>query len=150
MLQRTNGITLTARIDEQTPSLAVKGDPGRLDQIFGNLVANALHHTPTGGAVTLSATHQDAAVQITVDDSGCGIPPEELPFVFDRFWKGDRARTHSNGTGSGLGLAIARQLVEAHGGSIAVESEVDRGTKFLVILPSAERTQRIITALTID
>lgn len=132
------GIALTKQSDNLQNAmlpLVVQGDPGRLDQIFSNLVTNALHHTPAGGAVTLAAKRQGDHVEFTVNDTGCGITPDELPFVFDRFWKGDRARTHTAGTGSGLGLAIARQLVEAHGGEIRVESVVGKGTSFTVTLP---------------
>jgi signal transduction histidine kinase len=74
-------------------------------------------------------------VRIAVRDTGEGIPPEDLPYVFDRFWRGDRARTRGSGAGSGLGLAIARQLVRAHGGRIGVESAVDEGSTFTLEMP---------------
>jgi two-component system OmpR family sensor kinase/two-component system sensor histidine kinase BaeS len=115
--------------------LLIEADAGRLNQVLSNLVVNALRHTPPGGAITLAANRQDHFVRITVADTGEGIAPEELPFLFDRFWRGDRARTHSEGVGSGLGLAIARQLVQAHGGQITVQSEVGRGTTFTLDLP---------------
>jgi len=83
----------------------------------------------------LTASQQGHLVRITVADTGEGIAAEDLPFLFDRFWRGDRARTHNEGVGSGLGLAIARQLVQAHGGQIAVQSEVGRGTTFTIDLP---------------
>lgn len=132
----TDGIALTIAMDAGQTPLFVDGDPGRLDQVLSNLVANALRHTAAGGAVNLTATQQEGVVQITVCDTGSGIAEEDLPFVFDRFWKGDRARTHSVGSGSGLGLAIARQLIEAHGGEIAVVSEIGKGTRFTVELPA--------------
>jgi two-component system sensor histidine kinase BaeS len=76
-------------------------------------------------------------VQVQVSDTGTVIAPEELPYLFDRFWRGDRARTHSQGASSGLGLAIARQLVQAHGGEIRVESTVGSGATFTIELPAA-------------
>ncbi|MCB0152416.1 MAG: sensor histidine kinase, partial [Caldilineaceae bacterium] len=97
-----------------------------------------LRHTPAGGTVTVRATPDDGGVQLLVADTGEGIPPADLPYVFDRFWRGDRARTHGAGAGSGLGLAIARQLVQAHGGEITVSSEVGRGTVFTITLPGAQ------------
>ncbi|CAN5653675.1 N/A [soil metagenome] len=118
-------------------SLLVNGDPGRLDQVLSNLVNNAIRHTPQYGTITLKATAIDNRVRIVVSDTGDGIAPEDLPFIFDRFWRGDRARTHSSGVGSGLGLAITRQLVKAHNGEISVASEVGKGTAFTIELPTA-------------
>jgi len=118
-------------------ALTVLGDAGRLDQVLSNLVVNAIRHTPPGGLITLSAIEVAQRVQITVRDTGKGIAAEELPFIFDRFWKGDRARTHVGGAGSGLGLSIARQLIQAHGGEITVESQPGQGTTFLIDLPRA-------------
>jgi two-component system OmpR family sensor kinase/two-component system sensor histidine kinase BaeS len=123
-------------VEEGGSNVTVPGDVGRLDQVLGNLMANALRHTPPGGAITLGATTLPDAVRITVRDTGEGISPEDVPFVFDRFWRGDRSRSHASGAGSGLGLAIARQLVRAHGGSIGVESELGEGTTFTVELPA--------------
>lgn len=117
--------------------LVVQGDAGRLDQVLSNLVANALRHTPAGGAITLATAVQDRQVRITVTDTGEGIAPADLPFIFDRFWRADRARTHTGGAGSGLGLAIANQLVQAHGGAIQVASELGKGTTFTLDLPLA-------------
>jgi two-component system OmpR family sensor kinase/two-component system sensor histidine kinase BaeS len=122
-----------------TPPLTLYGDPGRLDQVLSNLVSNALRHTPAGGSITLAATSVQSAageqIQLTVSDTGEGIAPEDLPFIFDRFWRADRARTHTEGAGSGLGLAIAGQLVKAHGGTITAGSEPGQGTTFTITLP---------------
>lgn len=117
--------------------LRILGDAGRLDQVLSNLVANALRHTPADGTITLTASRQAEQALITVADTGVGIAPADLPHIFDRFWRGDRARTHSAGVGSGLGLSIANQLIKAHGGSIQVSSEVGKGTAFVITLPCA-------------
>ena len=126
------GVMLT--IEPLTAPVRVAGDAGRLDQVLGNLVANALRHTPSGGAVTLAAQEAGGRVEITVRDTGEGISEEDLPYVFDRFWRGDRARERSAGH-SGLGLAIARQLARAHGGELAVSSKPGGGATFTLSLP---------------
>jgi two-component system OmpR family sensor kinase/two-component system sensor histidine kinase BaeS len=110
-------------------------DVGRLNQVLANLIANALRYTPAGGVVTLRAVSILEGIQFQVKDTGEGIPEADLPYVFDRFWKGDPSRTSIEGAGSGLGLAIARQLVQLHGGEIEVKSVVGRGTTFTINLP---------------
>jgi two-component system sensor histidine kinase BaeS len=118
------GVALDTEIADDIPLLEV--DPVRIREVISNLVANALRHTPSGGSITVDARVDEAgrAVVVTVRDTGTGIDPELLPHVFDRFAKAPGSR------GSGLGLAIARGLVEAHGGSIEVESTPDRGSTF--------------------
>jgi signal transduction histidine kinase len=116
--------------------ISVIGDGDRLDQVLSNLVANALRHTPTGGRISLKAAANLTGVLMSVKDTGEGIPPENLEYIFDRFWKGDRSRGRTVGHGSGLGLAIARQLVRNHGGQISVESELGQGSEFVISLPS--------------
>ena len=128
------GVELRLDLPAGRGRLDLTGDPDRLDQVFSNLLANALRHTPPGGQVTLRAEPLEAGVRLQVIDTGSGIPPEDLPYVFDRFWRGDRARTRQSSTGSGLGLAIVRQLVRSHGGDVRVESEINRGSIFTVDL----------------
>jgi two-component system OmpR family sensor kinase/two-component system sensor histidine kinase BaeS len=109
----------------------VVADPQRVRQVVANLVSNALRHAPGSGRVVVSAAVSPGEVQVSVIDDGPGIAAEDLPHVFDRFWRGDRPRTE----GSGLGLAIARELVRAHGGRIWVESEPGEGSTFAFMLP---------------
>lgn len=129
------GIELLVQVEGGSESMTITADAGRLDQVLGNLVANALRHTHAGGTIVLAAERMEDGVRITVEDTGEGIAPEDLPAVFDRFWKGDRSRSHAWGVGSGLGLAIVRQLVRAHGGEVEVESALGQGTTFAVELP---------------
>ncbi|MEV6236019.1 HAMP domain-containing sensor histidine kinase [Lentzea sp. NPDC051838] len=132
------GITLSAQAGDALSGapgeLVVVADALRLRQILDNLVANALRYVPTGGSVSVSATVEGSDVVISVADTGSGISAEDLPHVFDRFWRADKSRARSTG-GSGLGLAIVRKLVEAHGGSVGVISTTGRGTTFSVRLP---------------
>ncbi|MEV6543786.1 HAMP domain-containing sensor histidine kinase [Streptomyces sp. NPDC051665] len=127
----TAGVTLATRADGD-PELS--GDPVRLRQVIGNLVSNAIRHTPPGGTVTLCAHRTADHVTIEVADTGTGISAEDLPRVFDRFWRAEKSRSRRTG-GSGLGLAIVRRLTEAHGGTVTVSSTVGAGTVFTVRLP---------------
>ncbi|MEJ2752075.1 MAG: ATP-binding protein, partial [Chloroflexota bacterium] len=108
-------------------------DPERMAQVLNNLVGNALRHTPRDGRITLSAAGKNGAVTLAVADTGQGISAEDLPYIFNRFYRGDQAR-QQNGE-SGLGLAIARSIVQAHGGKIAVDSTLGDGTTFTITLP---------------
>jgi len=130
------GVQLLMEAPEDREGLVVEGDWHRLDQVLGNLVNNALRYTPEGGDIKLSAVRDESSVLVQIRDTGEGIPEEDLPYVFDRFWKGDKTRSRASG-GSGLGLAIARKLVTAHGGAISVESQEGEGTTFAVRLPAA-------------
>lgn len=131
------GIDLKGQGKEDGRPLEVRGDYERLLQVLANLVANALNHTPPGGRITLAADAVLEGVRITVTDTGNGIPPEDLPMIFERFWKGDRARTRKEDGGSGLGLSICRQLVRSHGGAIVADSMPGEGTQFTITLPGA-------------
>jgi two-component system sensor histidine kinase BaeS len=113
----------------------VETDPGRLAQVLENLMSNALRYTPEGGQISLSAAAEGDTVFLRVQDNGTGIGPEDLPHVFDRFYRAEKSRQRHEGE-SGLGLAIAKSLVEAQGGSLSVRSELGEGTTFTVALPA--------------
>jgi signal transduction histidine kinase len=106
-------------------------DPNRIRQVLGNLIDNAIRHTKSGGHITISAKTDTEQTTIWVSDDGEGITEADLPYIFDRFYRGDRARGHGN-NGSGLGLSISRRLVEMHGGTIQVRSLVGQGTTFTI------------------
>jgi two-component system OmpR family sensor kinase/two-component system sensor histidine kinase BaeS len=129
------GIDLQLQILGAPGKLVVFGDAERLDQVLSNLMGNALRHTAEGGSIFLRAESTLERVRIIVRDTGEGIPPEDLPFIFDRFWRGDKSRQRQSGAGSGLGLAIANQFIQAHGGQISVESLLGEGTTFTIDLP---------------
>lgn len=139
------GVTLALDLPFELPK--AMADRRRIAQVMGNLLTNALRHTPSGGCVTLSATVIEGVesrtgsggmMRVTVTDTGPGIPPEDLPYIFERFWRGEKSRSRAGG-GAGLGLAIAKYLVQAHGGEIGVESlsEVGEGKTFYFTLPLA-------------
>ncbi|MER5663764.1 sensor histidine kinase [Streptomyces mirabilis] len=115
----------------------IDADPVRMRQALGNLVSNAIRHTPDGGTITLSAREEEDQVVLAVADTGSGIATEDLPSVFDRFWRAEKSRSRRTG-GSGLGLSIVRQLVAAHGGTVAVASELGAGSVFTLRLPATD------------
>ena len=133
-------IALTVALPPGLPG--VLADHDRMQQVLLNLLDNALHYTPPGGAVCIEATETGAAVRIAVIDNGIGIAPEHLPHVFTRFYRVDKSRSRAAG-GAGIGLTIARRLTEAHGGTIAVESTPGRGSRFAVTLPAAPAAARL-------
>jgi signal transduction histidine kinase len=119
----------------------VMGDPDRLRQLLLNLVDNALKYTPPGGEVTLKLGRDDGWVQVSVADTGVGIAPEDLPHIFDRFYRADPSRTRPGG--SGLGLSIVQWIAQAHGGHVDVESQPGKGSTFTVWLPDATGTATV-------
>jgi len=130
----TKGVRLVTSIQAGLPRLLV--DPERMGQVLGNLLDNALRHTPAGGCVTISATSSPKAAEValSVADTGEGIPAEHLPHVFERFYRVDTARDRTHG-GSGIGLAIAKALVEAHGGQLTATSPgTGQGSTFRILL----------------
>lgn len=129
---RELGVSLGLAIPEGLPE--VPGDSVRLAQVLLNLVDNALKYTPAGGSVTVSARETGPTVSISVVDTGTGIPKADLPRIFERFYRVDKARSRATG-GTGLGLSIVKHIVEAHGGSISVVSDVGQGAAFTFTLP---------------
>jgi two-component system OmpR family sensor kinase/two-component system sensor histidine kinase BaeS len=122
------------RVDAPDSSLELEADYDRMLQVLGNLLTNALHHTPENGEISLRAEAIPDGVKIIVNDTGAGISLQDLPYIFDRFWRGDKSRARTEGS-SGLGLAITKQLVLAHGGRINAESKLGEGTTFVIELP---------------
>ena len=128
---------LSEGVDVQLGNLdraQVLGDPDRLKQLLLNLVSNGLKYTPAGGSVTIDMTRDERTVKIAVSDTGIGIPEEDLPHIFDRFYRVDRARSRAQG-GTGLGLSIAKWIADAHGGCLTVTSQLGQGSTFTISLP---------------
>ncbi len=130
----TRRVSLTAKLPDGLP--LVEADADRTAQVLGNLLSNGLHYTAEGGHVTVTAEETAGGVAVTVADGGTGIAAEDLPHVFDRFYRVDRSRTRATG-GSGLGLAIVEQLVRAQKGRVWAESTLDEGSTFAFELPLA-------------
>jgi len=128
-------VQLTVTTPDNLP--LVQADQDRVAQVLHNLLSNALRYTPAGGSVNITAAPTDEGVEIAVSDTGQGIPPEDLPHIFDRFWRANRSRArdeHEMG-GSGLGLSIAQSLIKAQGGRIWAESTRGQGSTFRFVLP---------------
>jgi len=126
-------LTITLEVPHDLPLVLV--DAGRIHQVVTNLVHNAIKFTPAGGAVTVRATAEPDHVTVMVEDTGVGISARDLPRIFERFFKADRARAVG---GTGLGLAIAKHVIQAHGGAIWAESSEGRGSRFYFTLPLAD------------
>ncbi len=131
-LAQERGVTLTGSAGPGIDPAHL--DAPRIGRVLANLIGNALRHTPAGGVVNITAQRQDGQIHIIVTDSGDGISPDDLPHIFDRFYRGEKSRSRGTG-GAGLGLAIAQGIVQAHGGEIRVESQVGQGTTFYIALP---------------
>ncbi|MDP2989495.1 MAG: ATP-binding protein, partial [Kiritimatiellota bacterium] len=132
---KAKGLSLSLELPDKLP--AVKIDAHRVNQVLRNLIENAVAHTTKDGSIVITAKQQDSWVKVNVADTGEGIPAEDLPNIFERFYRADKSRTRATG-GSGLGLTIARRLVEVHGGKIEVQSEPGKGSCFSFTLPVAE------------
>lgn len=125
-------VELTQRADM---TIHATGDETQLKRVLVNLIENAIRHTEPGGEIRVSVERTGSGIECRVRDTGCGIPEAHLPHIFDRFYRVDKTRSRQSG-GSGLGLAICRQIVEAHGGTISAESQMDVGTTFVIVLPA--------------
>lgn len=137
VIAQGKNISLKTDITERLPE--IEADGRRVEQVVANLLDNALNHTPQGGTVTIAVSPDKDGILVSVSDTGEGIPPEHLPYIFERFYRVDDARSRKTG-GAGLGLAIAKQMVELHGGRIWVESEAGKGSKFSFAMPRTQQT----------
>ncbi len=131
---QAHGKRILIETDAPADLTKVYADNLRVGQILRNLISNAIKHTPEGGRIKLTASERGSSVEVTVEDTGTGIEPQHLPYVFERFYRTDMARARATG-GAGLGLAIVKQLVLAHGGEIRAESQNGTGSKFVFTLP---------------
>jgi signal transduction histidine kinase len=127
------GCNLT--IDGEIPDVLIKADIMRLEQVIANIIQNAVKYTKLG-KIIFKAVIEDNCLLISIKDNGMGIPPEEIPFIFERFYRGEHAK-NSKVDGSGLGLSICKYIVEQHGGNIFVESAVDKGSTFYFTIPKS-------------
>jgi signal transduction histidine kinase len=127
---------VTVKVEPPGDDTIALADPDRIHQVLVNLLSNAIRFTPVGGTVTISFGRTDSQVSCAIVDTGPGIPAQDIPQVFERFYRGDRSRTRPEGeSGAGLGLAIVRAIVEAHGGQAWAENAPGRGTAVTFTLP---------------
>lgn len=139
-LAKEQGIQLSLELDEEPPLLLPHADEDRLEQVLTNLLDNAFRHTPSGAGIRIRAGREQLpgngeAVLIEIEDEGQGIPSEDVPYVFERFYKADKARTRGSSGGTGLGLAIVKNIAEAHLGVVNVRSSLGQGTTFSIRIP---------------
>lgn len=127
------GIELSTRFD--APSLPVKADRERMEQVLINLIDNAIKYTPEGGRVKVMAYYRGSNLHVDVEDTGIGIPAKDIPRIFERFYRVDKARSRELG-GTGLGLAIVKHIILSHNGRVWVESEVGKGSRFSFVIPA--------------
>nr|WP_220186001.1 ATP-binding protein [Paenactinomyces guangxiensis] len=132
-LARDQQIRLSADLADGLPDVCWDGD--KIEQVLTNLIDNAIRHTPPEGFVRVRVYEEKERIFLEVEDTGSGIPEEDLPFVFERFYKADKARTRGQSGGTGLGLSIVKHLVSAHGGEVSVKSSLGEGTVFIIQLP---------------
>ena len=143
-LLETKAAETNISLELQAVPCRVLGDPDRLDQLMMNLLSNAIRYNREGGKVVVSMEQEPEHVVVTVKDSGLGIPAESIPFLFDRFYRVDPSRSNPEG-GTGLGLSISKAIVDAHGGTIRIESTVGEGTSVIVRLPRLKEPARLET-----
>jgi signal transduction histidine kinase len=139
-----NGIDFAVHVSDDTP-VNIEGDADRLNEVLGNILSNAFKFTERGGRILADVRRDGTGMAIEVRDTGVGIPADKLPKIFEKFYQVDNA-AQPRSVGSGLGLAIAREIVEAHGGTIGAESEVGKGTTFRVTLPERPPAPRAAEA----
>jgi signal transduction histidine kinase len=132
-LAKQQEITLEGQVESDVDPVLM--DTQSIGRVLNNLVSNALQHTPANGRVSVWVRRAPSGVHVTVSDTGEGIRAQDIPHIFERFYRGDASRSRHQGTGAGLGLAIARGIVQAHGGTIEVQSEPGKGTQFTFHLP---------------
>lgn len=132
-LARQQEITLEGQVESDVDPVFM--DTQAIGRVFNNLISNALRHTPANGRVSVWVRRAGTGVEVTISDTGEGIRPQDIPHIFERFYRGDASRSRQRGSGAGLGLAIARGIVQAHGGTIEVQSERGKGTQFTFHLP---------------
>jgi signal transduction histidine kinase len=140
VLSVQRGIEFRVTLADGLPD-EVQWDADRINEVMGNLLANAFKFTGSGGTVALSATPSDNYVKIEVRDTGAGVPPDQLPHIFEKFYQADN-QDAASARGTGLGLAIAKEIVEAHRGQISCDSVLGEGTTFTLLLPTEVRFRR--------